>query len=869
MTIVVQRSDFPVRISLSKRGADKFRFEAFGVVSASERRDADRFFEDLVGRRRPRPPVAFPRPAAFLQPAFDPTEIADYGAESDDSEQAFAKEYEGPDEGWSRLAEDRPTTSATTTPDAALAIPAFADGNRRFVEVLLTPARSKAAIRWNAEHHPGKSGVDPDRILATLQSYVDVSAIRSALESYNTKNPAAPIDLGTKPVDAVFVEAIHQFQVKCYRDSNRHDGMAGTTVLDSLGFWPRTGMLAAAQTNEWARGQVRSKANDIDAALSPITDLTRDLSSSNWWESFVNPCFLGREFNRPIHVYFARKLRQAERWLLSQTRFAGKTPADLARLLDIDEIHRGGRKKAGSNSIHTLGLAVDIKYLGNPHIGDYRDKPNGAAFFTDVMKRAAAKISGLNLSEEKFPQYLNKLGTDPTKTTGHIYDELRERDRDLRRYLALGEASEDLETLRKGGVFVGEQPRDPLKGFLNLDRDLVIALRDHACLIWGAVDMGSNSSGDVMHFDCRLDDVGRAVFCGTKGTFNVKHPCWKQSGSPCPQAGDKPKRASRTAREDWETEEDDDSLSDAPPLLKNPNASDPPGQTLYVKINLGKDSRCTKRDPVEKGKCLEYETFAIRPMTGIFIPENYAVQPAVDLILYLHGHKTDKPGSDALIAEYWDKAYPVFGLREEINASGMNVILVAPTLALKSEPGDLARADGLDKYLDKVLMALKAYGPYKDATPTLGNLILAAHSGGGMYMRRLATSGNRAAGNVRECWGFDSLYNSGDVDQWRRWAKSDAQKRRLYSYYRGGSPRENSQNLEKESPRGPINKLPNIFAIPSQESDHYKLVRLYLRERLKGTAFLVSRSARPPSEQAVDDAGEDWFFADQEDAEAL
>ena len=676
--MVVERPDFPVRIPVSKRSADKFWFEPFGVVSPSERREADRFFEDLVGRRLPRRPGSSPRPATFLQPVSNPAplfgtapasdlrdEPEEIGAESDESAQAFPEDYENPDDGWSRPAEDRPTGSATTTPDAALAIPAFAEGNRGFVGAPLTPARSKAAIRWNAEHHPGKSGVDPDSILAALHSYVDVSAIRSALERYNTKNPAAPIDLGTKPVDAVFVEAIHQFQIKCYRDSKQHDGMAGTTVLDSLGFWPRKGMLAAARTNEWAPGQVRSKAKDIDAALSPVTDLTRDLSSSNWWESSVNPCFLGREFNRPIHVYFARKLRRAERWLLSQTRFAGKTPADLARLLDIDEIHGGGRVTAGSNSIHTLGLAVDIKYLGNPHIGDYRDKPNGARFFTEVMKRAATKISGLNLTEEKFPEYLYKLGTDPTKTTGQIYDELRERDQDLRKYLALAEASKDLETLKKGGVFVGRQPRDPLKGFLNLDRDLVIALRDHACLIWGAVDMGSNSSGDVMHFDCRLDDLGRAVFCGTNATFNVKHPCWKQSGSPCPKAGSRPKR-STTAREDWESEaedcgsegeiweseEEDDAVGQAPPLLKNPNASDPPGQTLYVKINLGKDSRCVKRDPVEKHKCLKYETFVIRPMTGIFIPENYSPQPAVDLILYLHGHKTDKPGSDALIAEY-------------------------------------------------------------------------------------------------------------------------------------------------------------------------------------------------------------------------
>src|SRR4029453_4396778 len=125
----------------------------------------------------------------------------------------------------------------------------------------------------------------------------------------------------------------------------------------------------------------------------------------------------------------------------SQTRFAGKTPADLARLLDINEKNAGGRVKAGYNTIHTLGLRAAITNLGNPAIGEYRDKPHGAQFFTDVMKRAVAKISGLNLTEEKFPQYLNKLGTDSTKTTGQIYDELRERDQDLRKYLALADAS--------------------------------------------------------------------------------------------------------------------------------------------------------------------------------------------------------------------------------------------------------------------------------------------------------------------------------------------------------------------------------------------------------------------------------------------
>jgi hypothetical protein len=822
----------------------------------------------------------------FLHPIFSQEE--QYADESvpDDAQEFPSGDDEELEGDWSDVEYDLPTTSFPITPDSLLAVPKFLPAKRATLGKLLTPAESMAAIRWNAEKHPIKSGVDPASILAVLEGYVDLSAINDAIANYNSQNSVAPIKLGAKPVDAVFAEAIHQFQIKCYRDSKQHDGFAGPSVLDSLGFWPRRGLISLAQTNKWAKEQVKSRRKGIETALSVTTDLTKDLTYSNWWNSFVNPCFLGWGFARPVHVYFVRKLRMAELWLLSQSRFAGKTPMELAALFEINEKHVGGRRESGSKSIHTLGLGIDIKYGGNPHIGDYRDKPIGAKRFSEVMRRAVAKISGQPLPEEKFPEYLNKLGTDTSRTTGQIYDDLVQRDQDLRRYLALPEASADLTAL-KIGVFKGRIERDPRKGFLNLDRDLVIALRDHACLIWGAVDLGTRASGDIMHFDSRLDDLGRAVYCGTGGWFNDKHPCWR---SPCPEASP---RSGKVVKEvlhaecEDEYESEPDGLSEnqslerfaeerdeltgefqdfsigteeveeelleaeAPPLLKNPAKSDPPGQTLYVEIKLGKDSRCAKWvEENKKKKCVQYTTFMIRPMTGIFIPENYSPQKAVDLVLYLHGNKTQIPGSDALIAEYWDgQKYPVFALREEINASRKNVILVAPTLALKSEAGDLVRRNGLDNYLNKVLEALTTYGPYKGQPLTIGNLILAAHSGGGIYMRKLATSGNQAAGKIRECWGFDSLYNSSDVGPWRLWAKEYPKTRFLYSYYRHGLPRTNSENLQKDL-RGGIQKLPNVFPIPSQEKDHFKLVRPYFRERLQGAAFLNTPSV------AVEDTNE-------------
>jgi hypothetical protein len=70
----------------------------------------------------------------------------------------------------------------------------------------------------------------------------------------------------------------------------------------------------------------------------------------------------------------------------------------------------------------------------------------------------------------------------------------------------------DLARLRESPPFVNG--RDPRNGFLNFQRDLVVALRDMECLAWGAIDFGPNASGDVMHFDCRNTGLGRIVCQG-------------------------------------------------------------------------------------------------------------------------------------------------------------------------------------------------------------------------------------------------------------------------------------------------------------------------------------------------------------------
>lgn len=249
----------------------------------------------------------------------------------------------------------------------------------------------------------------------------------------------------------------------------------------------------------------------------------------------------------------------------------------------------------------------------------------------------------------------------------------------------------------------------------------------------------------------------------------------------------------------------------APGLIKR--ESPPPANTLYVNLALGGESPA-------------------QPMTGIFIPQHYRPQPHVDLILYLHGFKQSR--SSLTIDGYWNtRQLPYWPLREGVNESRKNVILVAPTLGPRSQTGWLTKPGGFTRYLDQVAAALAAYGPYKEAgqVPSLGSIILSCHSGGGWPMRQLALSGQRYASQIKECWGFDCTYNRGDDTEWARWAKSrpDA---KLYIYYIARSPTQAlSLNLQGQ-------QAANVFVATSPARGHNWVPITHWRERIQAAAFL-------------------------------
>jgi hypothetical protein len=164
--------------------------------------------------------------------------------------------------------------------------------------------------------------------------------------------------------------------------------------------------------------------------------------------------------------------------------------------------------------------------------------------------------------------------------------------------------------------------------------------------------------------------------------------------------------------------------------------------------------------------------------TGIFFPDKYVPGGTLDLLVYFHGLPTPCGGQASdKIWDFWRSS--TFRLREWVNKSGKNVVLVAPRL--RGDEGGLHLDMAADEFLKQVVAWIAARvktDPFnwqgtntstetKDSTGmSIGKLILAAHSGGGSPMLLMARTAKFA--KVRECWGFDSMY--GSPDTWVDWA---------------------------------------------------------------------------------------------------
>jgi hypothetical protein len=257
--------------------------------------------------------------------------------------------------------------------------------------------------------------------------------------------------------------------------------------------------------------------------------------------------------------------------------------------------------------------------------------------------------------------------------------------------------------------------------------------------------------------------------------------------------------------------------------------------------------------------------------TGVFVPDGFRAGPTVDVVLYFRGYDVNRPKAATSVFEYWSSPrHPVlkhFLLREEVNRSGKNVILVVPALGPSSEGGTLVEKGGPQQFLDAIRDGLWKKGPNPGmAPPSVRHLILAGHSGGGVPLRRVAEilgADPSYKEKLKACWGFDSTYGvrDKDADFWADWAAAHPDTKVTMFYI----PTYKDVGKDPKRPVGPDNpldhrqptmttfpatelerfakerKLKNLVVVSETKAKHIDVPREHLAELLKSAEDLDNR----------------------------
>jgi hypothetical protein len=174
--------------------------------------------------------------------------------------------------------------------------------------------------------------------------------------------------------------------------------------------------------------------------------------------------------------------------------------------------------------------------------------------------------------------------------------------------------------------------------------------------------------------------------------------------------------------------------------------------------------------PVGPAKATYYFPIALDGCnpTGVFFPSGFSFSSQINVLLYFHGHKL---GEFKTINQYWSGKLHNIRLREDVNAADKQLVLIAPTMgenpgsSLNADMGIFRQPGGGDEFLSHVVRWIGKYVPQyveKKLTPTVGNVVLAGHSGAGGILSQQAKT---MQSKVCEVWGFDSMYGEGWLDK--------------------------------------------------------------------------------------------------------
>ncbi len=218
------------------------------------------------------------------------------------------------------------------------------------------------------------------------------------------------------------------------------------------------------------------------------------------------------------------------------------------------------------------------------------------------------------------------------------------------------------------------------------------------------------------------------------------------------------------------------------------------GETAYLNIDL-------KVNPPGAGK-------PALPVTAVFAPNPALLTGEVNVLLWFHGDKSywqngQKAASfSGQSIQHYLNGLPMCDLREFIQKTNKNFLLVAPTLSDRAGGGDGLPAgvlwDQADAraYLQQALNGANKHLGVKGTK--LGNIVLAAHSGGGHIQAHMA--GTFAADpfhRMNEVWCFDSTY-WGDA-RLQKWAERPHSGAKLFVYATGGSTAVAARSLRRFS----------------------------------------------------------------------
>jgi hypothetical protein len=232
----------------------------------------------------------------------------------------------------------------------------------------------------------------------------------------------------------------------------------------------------------------------------------------------------------------------------------------------------------------------------------------------------------------------------------------------------------------------------------------------------------------------------------------------------------------------------------------------------------------------------------ILPKVGVFIPNRFHLNTAINLIVYFHGMITKKENLDCKtypnefseggIEYYWNTPY-FKCLREDLFASGQQVILIAPTLmpdvgkkgTTSDSYGNLDKAGKFDFLINETLRLLIERNELPPDAQ-VQNIILSGHSGGGLPMQKILNTENSLKKNISECWGFECLYFGTSI--WERWLAKN-QNSYFHHFRRESKFTAPTKNLIKYKPK---------FVDVHDGTDHCRIVTEKWRQAINSSRAL-------------------------------